>query len=73
MLMGVDEELDIEDQNASNSKENDPNYTLLYHEFERLVKHAPHDDPEESSLREESRILKEEAGSSSLLREEEGE
>jgi hypothetical protein len=39
MIMGVDEELDIEDQNTSNSKENDPNYTLLYHEFERLVKH----------------------------------
>lgn len=28
--MGVDEELDIEVQNTSNSKENDPNYTLLY-------------------------------------------
>ncbi len=47
MIMGVDEEIgDIEDQNTSNSKEHDPNYTMLYMEFERLVKQR-NDDPME--------------------------
>jgi len=38
MIMGVDEELDIEEENTSNSKEQEPNYSLLYQEFQRLIK-----------------------------------
>lgn len=68
MIIGVDEQLDIDDHNASNSKDNQPNYTLLYSEFERLVKHR--DSPEESREEAESNsnILKEDVGNSSILR-----
>jgi hypothetical protein len=64
MIMGVDEELgDIDDQNTSNSRENEPNYTLLYHEFERLVKHRTDENDgmevEEEGEGENSNILKE--------------
>lgn len=82
MIMGVDEEIgDIEDQNTSNSKEHEPNYTMLYREFERLVKQRNEDpmeaegEHEEGSnslkeSKEESRVLKEEE--SRLLKEEAG-
>lgn len=30
MIIGIDEELDIEVEDTSNSKEQEPNYTFLY-------------------------------------------